>query len=289
METNNFNSSYLIFSHGSKMEPTNDNYVVPANYRLVTLYASGKEIKENLVKLILTQIQKKAHGINNLFNIKCPIARNTVRIYLENLFIIDYLKSLFQLDKNRSNKIKAHLDEYFIKYDPDKSIESLEDLNELLTNQNYDVIKNLLGLEIKIHRPGDSCPKILLDFTFGKSLTKFPSGIFDTKLLENLNYDKTIELIELIDLDKNTNKGNDDGKATIKSLVNFENKSYVLDSKLQAPDLLPFFNKIKEIVPNGLLILLSGDSFNKSQTLIQRKDSNLEQKLIYKKYYINYN
>ncbi len=275
MSSDSFNSSYLIFSHGSRMEPTSDNFVLPDNYKLVTLHVPGKEIKEKLVKIIFSQIEKKAEPINNLFNIKCPIARNDVRKYLENSFIIDYLKSVFVLDG--PSKIKPHLDNYFITYDFDKSIDTIDELELLLRNQNYDQIKDILAFEIRTYRPGDQCPKMLLDFRFFRSLTNIPSGIFNTKLLENFNYENTKELIDL---------GIDDNKPI--SLVDFENKSYVFDNKLKSADKLPFFKKIKDTIPNGLLIILACGSFINPQSKLQRTNSDLRQKLIYKKYYINY-
>lgn len=274
MNADIFNSSYLIFSHGSRMEPSSDSFILPDNYRLVTLHIPGKEIRENLVKLIFNQIQKKADAINNLFNIKCPIARGDVKTHLENLFIIDYLKYLFLTDG--SSKIKLHLDNYFIEYEYDKPIDSLEDLNNILKNQDYDQIKKILSFEIRTYRSGDQCPKILLDFTFFKSLTNISSGIFNTNLLKNFNYDNMSELINL-------------GNENIKSLVDFENKSYVFDNKLKTSDKLPFFNKIKDTVPSGLLILLACGIFNIPQTKLERKNSDLGQNLIYKKYYIDYN
>lgn len=275
MDTNIFNSSYLIFSHGSRMEPTSDDFVLPENYRLVTLHIPGKEIRDKLVKIIFNQLHKKANSINRLFIIGCPYARADFKKFLENLFIIDYLKSVFILEG--SSKINSHLDDYFISYDSDNPIESLEDLDKILKDQDYEQIKDILGFEIRTYRPGDRCPKMLIDFNFYKSLTNIPSGLFNTNSLENFDYDKTSELIDL-----------KMGQDSIKSLVDFENKSYVFDKDLKSSNRLPFFKKIKDVVPNGLLILLSCGVFIKNQTKLQRSESNKRQQLIYTKYYIDY-
>jgi hypothetical protein len=60
-------------------------------YRIVTLHIPGKKIKDNLNRIILSQIDSKISLINNLFSIGCPIARQAVRENLEKCFIVDWL------------------------------------------------------------------------------------------------------------------------------------------------------------------------------------------------------
>lgn len=223
MSSDIFNSSYLIFSNRLKIESSTNNYYLPNNYRLVTLHTRDKEINNNLLKIIFSQIKKKSSDINNFFHIGCPIARGNVKKILENLFITDHLKSLF--NSKGPNKIKKYLLNYFIEFD-DKPIDSLDKLNKILDNQNYDNIKKMLGLELQVYKPGELCPKILFNFD-NKLSTKIPFGLFDTKLLPDL-----------------------------KSLIEFENNSYELNES-------SFFEKIKKTVPNGLLILLPSEKLNK--------------------------
>ena len=92
----NFNDHYLVFGHGLRLVNDSEdgknidtNFTLDPNYRVVTLHTPGKDIYNKLVKIITNQIKKKSEFINQLFYIRCPIARGNAKKTLEDSFIKD--------------------------------------------------------------------------------------------------------------------------------------------------------------------------------------------------------
>ncbi len=254
---NSFNFSYLIFSHGLSIQESSSNFVLPPTYRLVTLHVPGETISTNLINIIFDQIEAKTDMINNLFNINCPIARGTVKKMIEDNMIIDYLKKKFNQDPKN---IKKYLIKYNIKYDLNETIETIDQFNKIIQEQNLEDIKKIIKFELRIYRSGDMCPKLLLNFKIDQMLSSVPAGIYNVLGLKDFNNDKTSKEIDF-------------KKKQMNPLIDLEQKKYVFES---------FFGKIKNNVPGGLLILLACDT-------LQRPQSNLtKQNVIYKKYLIEY-
>ncbi len=260
---NSFNSSYLIFSNGLKTKESGLDFVLPPNYKLVTLHMFGKTINTNLVASIFDQIEGKTPMINNFFNINCPIARGTVKKMIEDSMIKDYLKKKFNEDpKNITNYFNL----YNVKHDVNQVVETIEQFNKIIEAQNLEDIKKFIGLEIRNYRSGDTCPNLLVNFKLDPKLSSIPLGIYNVSGLKDFDYEKTCKEIDL-------------KKKSMESLVNFEQKEYIFDNSNNSNS---FFNTIKNQVPGGLLILLVCDSFDKPQTKL------IKQKLVSKKYYIDY-
>ncbi len=283
--TPNFNKKYIVFGHGARMEASTDNFKVDPNYRIVTTHIPGEIINTNLVKIILNQIDNKINEINNLFTISCPIGRNEVRKILENNFIKDYIRFIFKKYKGKYDQLINVLEDINIIYDSEELIRTIEDLNEILNKQNYDNIKRNLNFELRTYRPGDLCPKLLLDFKFKKSLSLINPGIFESNSFQDFDYDEISEKISIQAICKDSVISE---SASPESLVDFNNDRYVLNIGSSKDKL--FLDKIKTTVPTGLLVILSCGFFNKPQNQLQRHNSLERQKLTYgRKYVINYN
>ena len=262
-----------------------------SNYRIVTLHKPGAEIFTNLVKIITNQVESKANFINQLFDIKCPIALGLCIKDLENLFITDYVINMYKSD---STKIAQVLDELSLLaksknvvdndsleessslFDLDSifdtiSIKNLDDLKSHLKKLNYSQIKENLFFEINIYKPNEACPKLLLDFTIHKKLGYINGGIYTVNQFKNFDYDT----YEIDVIAHNVYKSNELYSEKLKSVIAFNTnntKQYVFDeSDISSSNKVSFFKTIENKIPSGLLILLSCGSYKDENVAANRK------------------
>lgn len=284
----NFNNNYLVFGHGARLVNKKDgmnidsNFPLDSNYRIVTLHMPGEQIYNKLVKIITNQISKKAQFINNLFLIQCPIARGKAKKELENMFIRDYFIDMFKTNPEKLPVAMADI----LYEDPESiNIRTLDDLTKILDNLTYDDIKDDLNLEIRTYRPGDLCPKLLIDFNSPKSLGNLKGGIYKVEDFSNFNLDDYNEIQDLMSGSTSIES------QQLKSVVKFNNSlKYVLDD---ADSLLgrgeSFFTKINSRVPSGLLIILSCGSYSsKPHPYVRQASFERQNNTPYRKYYIKY-
>lgn len=272
---------YIVFAHGLRLSDSDKaNFQLDKDYRIITLHTPGKQIMENLVKIILNQIDKKMDMLNGLFTISCPIGRNRTRIEIENNFIKDYFRNIF-----KTNPIKAN-NEMMSLFDNYKYVSNLTQLNNILEIQNYEEIKKNLNFEIRTYRPGDFAPRLLLQFKMSKSLSMIPAGIFTKDTFKDFDFDDKSESLSIGSI---TNLFDDE---KIESLVKFDlNKSYLFDDAdvKNYSKSVSFFNTIKSKVPSGLIVVLSCGVFSGSHSSEQRsKSTERQRETKYRKYYINY-
>ena len=210
-------NKYIVFAHGIRLSDENKpNFQLDKNYRVITLHIPNEEIKENLVKIILNQINDKMDMLDSLFDISCPIGRNNTRIAIENNFIKDYFRSIFKTDPK---KVNTEIRKIFNK---NRNISDLKKLNEFLERQNYEETKKQLHFEIRTYRAGDNAPRMLLQFKMTKNLSLIPGGIYTKDTFKDFNFDSKSDAIaissiaNIFGLDEN-----------MESLVNFDlDKSY---------------------------------------------------------------
>jgi len=308
----NFNKHYVVYGHGVrdiKIKPEEtipeSHFNLSPNYRVVTLHVPGKQIYNELVKIITNKISKKSVMINDLFFISCPLARKTCIEKLENELIMEYFSDQFSYNPENVNKMLNDIVNSYSDTDTDEEIElQSQDMNFNLTElnlinihtlvelktyleSNLKKIKKNLNFEIRLYRPSELCPKLRFDFTINNSLSMLKGGIFDVNTFENFDLDD-YELIISTDKTK-----------SLHSLVNFNNKyQYVFDEVDESVCKKSFFATIKKQVPTGTLIVLScGDYSNginnkclQEKTLeLVRSKSTSGQEAIFRKYKINYN
>lgn len=286
----NFNNHYLVFGHGLRLinktntKQINTNFQLGQNYRVITLHKPGEIIYGNLVKIITNQIEKKSTALNDLFLIKCPIARSSVKNLLENSFIRDYFIDIYY---SQPDKLSSALTDIFYETTESLDIKSINDLNKYLDLVDYSELKSELNFEIRTYRPGDLCPKLLFDFKIQKSLGSLKGGIYNVNKFSGFNYDMYDELEVLESLNSNTNSVSN----KINSDINFNiNKQYVFDESDTITDQYEsFFKQIKQNIPSGLLIVLSCGTYSSKPTQLIRKESLDRQNAPYRKYFIKYN
>lgn len=278
-----FENKYIAFAHGLRLsDKDNSSFVLNPNYRVVTLHIPGKNIREDLVKIILNQINNKINSINTLFTISCPIGRKSTKILLENNFIKDYLRYILN---KYPEKINTEINNIFL---DDTTISDLSELNTYLEKQDFEEIKQRLAFEIRTYRPGDLTPRLLLDFKIQKRLSIIPGGIYKPETFKDFEFDKKSDDI-LIDSLSDKKYSSED---TIKSIINFNlDNVYLFDDKDVIPESnnLSFFKTIETTIPHGLIVVLSCGKFDGKHTSLQRQNSTSRQTdTTYRKYYINY-
>jgi hypothetical protein len=281
----------LIFGHGLRLvnevdgKNIDSNFTLDPNYRVVTLHIPGKEIFNKLVKIVTNQIAKKSEFINQLFYIKCPIARAHAKKSIENSFIKDYIIDIF---KQTPYKLPETLEEFFYEDPNTVNITTLGELNQYLDNPinlDYTDIKSGLNFEIRTYRPGNLCPKLLLDFKMQKKFGNLKGGIYPVTEFKDFDYDKYDEIQELSSMGSPGVESN-----VIQSAVPFSSdEQYVFDSadeKLGRG--IDFFETIRPVVPTGLLIVLCCGIYSDRPQPLVRKASIDRQNAYYKKYKIKY-
>jgi len=285
----NFNNHYLVFGHGLRLinerdiQSVDSNFTLDPNYRVVTLHTPGKDIYNKLVKIITSQIEKKSESINQLFYIKCPIARGTAKKALEDSFIKDYVIDIF---KETPDKLPYVLDDIFNEDPSLINIKTLDELNKYLSDLDYTYIKSTLNFEIRTYRPSELCPKLLIDFKIQKSMSNLKGGMYNISEFKNFNYDAYDDMQEFASL------GSPGVESTQLNLaVTFDTGvKYVFDdADAQLGRGTSFFKTIRQPVSSGLLIVLSCGAFNDRPNPYVRKASFDRQNAHYRKYYIKYN
>jgi hypothetical protein len=226
----NFDKQYIVFYHEpiliSKKEST---FNLGPNYRIVTVHIPGTGINNILSKIILNQIHSKMQLINNLFYIRCPIAKQKVKENIEKCFIIDWL-----LEKHKEPISNQQVIEDLTSIGDKHAFEQ-----ENITNRtkliaymetiNLQSIKQYLGFEIITYNPNELAPTLTLDFN--KALT-IKSGIFNLDEINKSNQNK--------------------------SLVKFDDKKYINDKS--------FFKTIKPEIKTGIIVFLSCGSNDVQKT-----------------------
>ena len=161
----------------------------------------------------------------------------------------------------------------------DNSSEDYTKFMDKIRNLNYDESKTILNFEIRLYNT--SCPKILLDFTINDSLGLLKGGIYDTEIFEKF-YLTDYELEIATKTNKKTN--------ALPLIIEFDNtKQYVLDKDdTESHNALPFFTKISDTIPNGLLILLTCGVYQTLPSKLIRKESDERQNSTLRKYKIIY-
>jgi len=289
MSESNFNNHYLLFGHGLRIVNIKDDknidssFPLGPDYRVVTLHKPDGTIYNKLVKIITNQIEKKSKFINELFLIKCPIARARAKTELENSFIRDYFINIFNSDPE---KLPLALDDILFEDPNSINIKSLQELTKYLDSLNYSDIKSQLNFEIRTYRPGDLCPKLLLDFQIQKKLGNLNGGLYEVSAFRNFDYDNYNENQSLASVSPN-----DIGVNQIQSIVNFDNKNaYVFDdADVELGKGLSFFQTINDKVSSGLIIVLSCGKYSAKPNPFVRKASLDRQNAPYRKYFIKYN
>lgn len=283
----NFNNHYLVFGHGlrlvNKLENIDSNFPLDPNYRVVTLHIPGKDIFNKLVKIITNQIEKKSEFINQLFYIRCPIARGNAKKALEDSFIKDYVIDIFN---QTPDKLPDVLEEYFYEDPSTIDIKTLDELKQYLSLLDYTDIKSSLNFEIRTYRPGDLCPKLLIDFKVQKSFGYLKGGLYKVSEFKDFNYDSFDNIKGLAALGS---PGVESEQP--KSVVTFdEDINYVFDgADARLGRGTSFFKTIRPPVSTGLLIVLSCGTYSDRPHPYVRKASNDRQNAPYRKYYIKYN
>lgn len=279
----NFNKHYLLFGHNLTFTKitADTHFPLDPHYRIVTLHAPEETIQNKLIKIVTNQINAKSPFINNLFIIKCPIARGNIKRELENSFIKGYFTDIYL---KTPDKLPEALEDILYVDPLTVNIHTLTELNTYLETLNYDKIKRDLNFEIRIYRPGDQCPKLLIDFDITNNQSKLKGNIYDVNTFKNFNLDE-YELLQ--DQKKITNDTTHD----LTSCVNFKlNKKYFFDEtdvKLHKNS-EGFFNTINPIIPTGLIIVLSSGAYYDKTNFISRNSLNERQNAYYKKYAIEY-
>lgn len=307
-----FNKHYVVYGHGardiirSSKTVITSNFTLGQNYRIVTLHMPGKQIFKQLVKIILDKISRKSLMINDLFLIKCPIARKICRERLENELIIEYFSDQFTRYPEKTNKELNEIentigndyesdDESDEKTDTERgiSLDNLDLINIKTTDElntylqtNLEKIKKKLNFEIRLYRPGDLCPKLRMDFKIFHSLSLLKGGIFNINSFDSFN----LENYELTFIR--------DRKQSVNSLVSFNNDfQYVFDNSDISDFKLSFFDTIKEQIPTGTLIVLSCGTYsngindnpvNPRTVSLVRANSLSRQNATFRKYVIKY-
>ncbi len=315
----NFSKHYIVYGHGARDVYAKDtenpvaNFILEPTYRIVTLHMPGKEIFKELVRIILNKISTKSTEINDLFLINCPIARKACRERLENQLISEYFLDRFRSNPENTNKELSKIINSVNDSDSDNESENVQEPREFdlsldsynltfysqteLKNyleENINKIKKNLNFEIRLYRPGESCPKLRLDFTLTNSLSLLKGGIFPFETFNHFDLDSYELLLSAGQGEK------------INSLVNFNDEfQYVFDNTDTSRSKLSFFNTIKPIVPTGTLVVLACGSYElnfgktmkwkekeaKTDKVIKlvRKNSIKGQEATFRKYIINYN
>ncbi len=323
METGiDFSKHYIVYGHGARdvnakdVENPTSHFTLDPAYRIVTLHMPGKEIFKDLVKIILNKISTKSTEINDLFLINCPIARKTCKERLENQLIIEYFLNQFRSNPKNTNEelsdiinrvdnsnsgnesesemvqesreFDLNLDSYNLTF------HSQAELKDYL-EANINKIKKNLNFEIRLYRPGESCPKLRLDFTLTNSLSLLKGGIFPIETFNRFDLDSYELLLSAGQYEK------------INSLVNFNDEfQYVFDNIDTSFSKLSFFNTIRPNVPTGTLVVLACGNYRldfgktkmkerdrekKTDSILKivRKNSLRGQDATFRKYIINYN
>jgi hypothetical protein len=286
----NFNDHYLVFGHGLRLvndseneKNIDSNFPLDPNYRVVTLHTPGKEIFNKLVKIITNQIEKKSEFISQLFSIKCPIARGSAKKNLEDSFIKDYVIDIF---KETPDKLPDILEELLYEDPSTINFKTLDELKQYLSLLDYTEIKSNLNFEIRTYRPGELCPKLLIDFKVQKRLGYLKGGLYKVSEFKNFNYDVYDEMQGLATI------GSPGVESTqLKSFVTFdESLKYVFDgADARLGRGTSFFKTIRPPVSTGLLIVLSCGTYSDKPHPYVRKASFDRQNAPYRKYYIKYN
>ncbi len=313
-----FTKHYIVYGHGARDVYAKDtenpvaNFILEPTYRIVTLHMPGKEIFKELVRIILNKISTKSTEINDLFLINCPIARKACRERLENQLISEYFLDRFRSNPENTNKELSKIINSVNDSDSDNESENIQEPREFdlsldsynltfysqteLKNyleENINKIKKNLNFEIRLYRPGESCPKLRLDFTLTNSLSLLKGGIFPFETFSRFDLDSYELLLSAGQGEK------------INSLVNFNDEfQYVFDNTDTSRSKLSFFNTIKPIVPTGTLVVLACGSYElnfgktmkwkekeaKTDKVIKlvRKNSIKGQEATFRKYYIKY-
>ncbi len=285
-----FSKHYLVFGHGLRIvnktnpEKIDTNFPLGPSYRVITLHKPGETIYSKLVKIITNQIEKKSNALNDLFLIKCPIARSHAKVALENAFIRDYFIDTL---KSHPDQLPIALADilYEDHEDPEiLKITTIPELNKYLDTVNYPEIKSQLNFEIRTYRPGDLCPKLLIDFKISPSLSSLKGGVYNTKDFSNFNYDKFHEAYALSQISRDT----EDMEIPLVRDFNIE-KQYVFDeSDTLSGQYDSFFERIKYTVPTGLIIVLSCGTYSAKPNGMVRRASIERQNAPYRKYLIKY-
>jgi hypothetical protein len=284
-----FNNYFLVFTHklgivnkNESIDIDTNNFSLNTNYRVVTLQTPGQNIHTKLVNIITNQIAKKSVFINQLFLIKCPIARGNAIIKLEDAFIRDYFIDIF--NKN-PEKIKNALEDILIVNNILDNFSSLEELKQYLDTLDYNIIKSNLNFKIRMYRPGDLCPKLLLNFKNQKIQDNLNEGIYKTNIFSNFNYNDSYKSQSL------SNGFTYIEPEQQQSIMKFdENTQYIFDNTdNELKSKTNFFTTISHDIPSGLLIVLNCVSYNDKQQPYLQKTSLERQNATYKKYLIKYN
>ena len=253
-----FDNNCILLTNNAKPVFEKTNFKLASSYGIVTLHVLDKNIKEILMKIILNQIHSKLSSINNLFFIKCPIAKQTIKENLEKSFIKDWL---LQRHQNPILIEKLNQDLQDIGASTTANITTNDQLIKYIEQLDFAKINNFLNFEIKIHKPNEYTSNLALGFKPSESVD-INLGLFELDKFKDFDFDKTV-------------------RSNIKSIVEFDSsKSYLFSlSKTLNKTNKSFFDTIKEKISSGLIIVLP---------CCDNKDTKLMTSYS-KKYIINYN
>jgi hypothetical protein len=254
-----FAKNCIILTNSVKLVSKNNNFKLNSSYGLVTFHVLDKNIKKILIKIILNQIHSNISPINNLFFIKCPIAKQTINEDLKKSFIKDWL---LQRHQNTISIEKLNQDLKDIGVSTNEKITTNDQLRKYIENLDFDKINDFLNFEIKIHKPNEYTSNLALDFKPSKSVD-INLGLFELDNFKDFDIDKTV-------------------KSDIKSIVEFDSSktySFSLSENVNKTN-ESFFDIIKEKINSSLIIVLPCCDNDEDTKLITSYS---------KKYIINYN
>jgi hypothetical protein len=174
MEKIDFDKQYLVYSSGTINNI--ESYKSLSNYRVITLNKSHKTLKLN----ILEQLKSSLQRIDTLFIIGCPIARGHVKKEIECEIINNWILSRNNKQLTSMGVLESKSEILIRQLSKDMLVLGIS-LPEKLTYQdvklhiekNIEQIKKHINFEIKIYKPNENLPNLLLNFNNSKY------GIFD--------------------------------------------------------------------------------------------------------------